>query len=252
MYTIPGHTLFVGKNLVQMPSCESTNEWAIRLAQTGNAVEGTVVITSDQTQGKGQRGNVWISQPGSNLTFSLVLRPSFLAPVKQFQVTQAVSLGVRDCVASLSSEEVTVKWPNDVMIGDKKVSGILIENQLRGNEFVFTVVGIGLNVNQVVFPFDSATSLSLSTGREYALPEVLNQLLLNLEHRYLMLRAGRENELNQHYHEVLYGRGIRRRFQAAHATFEGTITGVDPLGRLLIESEGQVRCFQNKEIEYIR
>ena len=129
MYKIPATTLFLGKNLIFMPECHSTNDTLLLLCQKENLPEGTLVITSSQTAGRGQRGNVWEAQKDKNLTFSFLLKPSFLPVIKQFYLNIFVSLGISDFLTTISGEKVQIKWPNDILLQEKKVSGILIEGK---------------------------------------------------------------------------------------------------------------------------
>src|SRR5690606_39100590 len=180
----------MGHKLVFVPECHSTNDEAQRLLQQKGSADGLVVITANQTAGRGQRGSVWISEPGKNLTFSIGLKPHFLNPKMQFYLSMAVSLGLLDSLAHLLPQaEVKIKWPNDVMLNGKKTCGILIENQLIGQLLGRSVVGIGLNVNQRSQPVASATSLAVEAGHEFDLNEVLSLLLEKLEARYLQMKA---------------------------------------------------------------
>src|SRR5690606_26474526 len=114
--------------------------------------EGTVIMAVDQHDGRGQKGTLWQSEPGKNLTASLLLTPTFLDPKQQFVLTAAISLAITRWLASLTHVEVKIKWPNDIFIGDRKIGGILIENILKGKTWKSAVVGIGINVNQTSFP----------------------------------------------------------------------------------------------------
>src|SRR5690606_25093723 len=113
--------------------------------------EGTVIMAVDQYAGKGQQGTVWQSEPGKNLTFSLLLTPFFLSPKHQFRLTVAVSVALVRALATLLGERVAIKWPNDLYVGDRKIGGMLIENILQGPRWKSAIIGIGLNVNQTVF-----------------------------------------------------------------------------------------------------
>ena len=148
MYKIPANTLFVGKNLVFVPDCPSTNTLALQITQQSPAKEGTLVITDNQTAGKGQRGNVWEAEPRQNLTFSLILKPGFLAVSKQFYLNVVICLALKDYLMEKISRTVYIKWPNDILVHEKKISGVLIENQLQGAHISNSIVGIGLNMNQ--------------------------------------------------------------------------------------------------------
>lgn len=249
MYKIPANTLFMGQSLVYMPECHSTNAEALTLLQdTQQVAEGTVIITDNQTAGRGQRGNTWESEAGKNLTFSIILKPVFLHPKDQFKLNMAISLGLYDYLTSHVGN-VKVKWPNDMMLGHQKTCGMLIENQISGQHLVSSVVGIGLNVNQQRFSVDTATSIAIRKGHEFDLNQVLNELLQWIEGRYLQLRA--DIDLKEEYVNALYARGKKRSFKSGEEFFEGVIRGTDDVGLLEVEVENGKRYFDLKQIQLI-
>ncbi len=232
-----------------MPECHSTNSIASELSQMTDCAEGTVVITDNQTAGRGQKGSLWMTSPGQNLTFSVVLKPSFLMPKDQFLLSMAISLGVMDYLKSeLGSKQVKVKWPNDVLVESKKISGVLIENHIQGNSFDSSIVGIGLNVNQTTFGDITATSLRLEGGCEYNLPLSFTNLLSKLESRYLHLKKGKVDMLRMEYIDALFGVNEGRFFWTGNTRFEGVITGVDDFGCLKVDSALEQKKFSAKEI----
>ena len=269
MYKIPADTLFLGKNLLVLPECPSTNTLATEMSQSGKAGEGTVVITHHQTSGRGQRGNTWESGKGLNLTFSLILHPVFLRITDQFQLNKAVALGVHDVIKNYTTEPTRVKWPNDIMIADKKIGGILIENQLTGEKLSRSVVGIGLNINQRGFSSPTASSVSIHSGKEIDLAKMFDELMRSLERRYLKLRswelgagswelgAGswelgtRSQEVDEDYIRVMYRINEIKRFVIRDSEEEGIIRGVDAAGKLLVEINQEVKAFDLKEIKYV-
>jgi BirA family biotin operon repressor/biotin-[acetyl-CoA-carboxylase] ligase len=251
LYKIPSSTLFLGKNLLILPECPSTNTLAAELAQAGQAPDGTVVITHHQTSGRGQRGNTWESGNGLNLTFSVVVHPVFLLASGQFHLNKAFALSIHDTVSRHTSAPVHVKWPNDIMIGGKKVCGILIENQLTGNQLGRSVVGIGLNVNQQNFSSPLAGSVSVSSGKPIDLPMLFEELLQSIEWRYLQLKNNKFGELDNDYLRSLYRVNEVHSFIIDGKASEGIIRGVDANGRLLMEIDNRMRSFDLKEIKYI-
>lgn len=251
MYKIPPGTLFLGKNLLILPECPSTNTYAAELDQAGQAPDGTVVIARHQTSGRGQRGNTWESGSGLNLTFSAVVHPVFLPAVNQFHLNKAVALAVHDVVKNYTSELVRVKWPNDIMIVEKKVCGILIENQLTGSRFTRSIIGVGLNVNQTEFSSTQASSVSAHSGKAIELPEIFDELLRSIEHRYLQLKGSRLKELDDDYLQALFWVNESRSFIIDGSETKGMIRGVGANGRLLVEIDGGIRSFDLKEIKYV-
>lgn len=252
MFKIPASTLFLGKNLVDLPECDSTNTYAANLTSSSDPPEGTIVITSRQFLGRGQRGNTWDSQPEANLTFSIILYPRFLAPASHFILAQAVSLAVWDLLFSLGVTDVAIKWPNDIMVDDKKICGILIENQVRGQVFSQSIVGIGLNVNQVEFSTPNATSAKLVTGHSQDLNWMLSELLRQVEIRYLQAKQ-RPARLVSEYLDHLYWKDESHQFQSNGTIFKGIIEGVDKDGRLRVRQDDErLSTFAAREISYLR
>jgi BirA family biotin operon repressor/biotin-[acetyl-CoA-carboxylase] ligase len=240
----------MGKNLVFMPECHSTNTLAIELCQQSSAPEGTLVITNQQTGGRGQRGNTWESQPGMNLTFSVIIKPTFLAVRDQFLLNMVTALGIYDYLGQLTSASVAIKWPNDIMVNNLKVCGILIETQLMGEQFTAVVVGIGLNVNQRQFSTATATSLSLVTEKVFQLQDVLQALLSHVESRYLQLRQGRAKEIKEDYLKHLYRINEQHTFRAGNEQFTGRIVGVEEQGKLRVAIGDREKSFGLKEISF--
>lgn len=250
MYKIPANTLFMGKNLVFVPECPSTNAFALQISQQQRAEEGTLVITDHQTAGKGQRGNTWEAEPGKNLTFSLILKPAFLAVNKQFFLNIVICLALKDYLTEETPDDTYIKWPNDILVHERKISGILIENQLQGNTIVTAVAGVGLNINQQRFSVPRATSLSLISSRDYDLQQVLHTVLGYIESRYLQLRSGRYESLKDEYLQYLYRRNESHTFVSGGASFVGVIEDVDEVGRLLIRTTEGMRAFGVKEVGF--
>jgi len=241
----------MGKNLVYVPECHSTNTLAWELCQRTVADEGTTIITDNQTKGRGQRGNVWFSEPYQNLTFTLIVRPTFLKPIDQFYLTMAISLALHDFLTQHVSGEVRIKWPNDILINNRKVSGILIENSLSGDVIQYSVIGIGLNINQVRFNSIAATSMRIESNREFILADELSYLLECLEQRYLQLRSGKYDSMKNDYLKVLYGIGEFRKFMDADGEWYGTMEGVEQQGKLLIRKHGMIQSYDLKEIRFM-
>jgi BirA family transcriptional regulator, biotin operon repressor / biotin---[acetyl-CoA-carboxylase] ligase len=252
LYKIPANTLFIGQSLVFMPECHSTNDELAQQIKAGNVAEGAVVVTANQTAGRGQRGSAWLSEAGMNLTFSVLLKPHFLYLRDQFYLNMCVALGLADYLKHTLDKTVRIKWPNDIMVTDKKVCGILIENQLSGQRMLHSIAGIGLNVNQQKFEFEKAGSMRTIAGHDFDLPLVLEELLEKIEVRYRMLHQQQFQKLGSDYLACMYWLGEKHLFTDSHTQFEGIITGIDEIGRLLIEMEEGVKVFGVKEITFVQ
>lgn len=244
------NTLFIGKVYHRFDELSSTNDWATEMIAKSKPPEGMVVRADTQTGGRGQFGSRWESAPGQNLLLSVVLYPHWLAVKDQFYLSMAVALALHDAVGR---PDATIKWPNDLYIGDKKTAGILIQNTLQGNGLQSSVVGIGLNVNQLLFDptLPNPTSLAASAGHTFDLDGVMWDLLHCLEQRYLQLKSGRLAEIKTAYEARLFRRGVLAPFvrTADGERFEGTISGVDGGGFLLVEVlGGGLERFDLKEV----
>jgi len=251
LYKILANSLFLGKKVIYMPSCHSTNDIAKEMARKSDISEGTVIITDDQLKGRGQRGNEWVTAAGKNITMSIVLKPNFVKASSQFFLNMAISLAVNATVKQLLGDiNCSVKWPNDVLVNRKKISGILIENSLSGRNLDYSVVGIGLNVNQSIFNGISATSLKNELKCELQLLDVFQRLVENIEAFYLRLKAGRLSGIKEEYLSSLYGYKTKLKYRSEFE-FEGIIEDVADSGLLSVSVDGKLRVFDFKEIEFI-
>ena len=246
---------------------DSTNS---RLAlERESAQDGEVYAAFFQTAGRGQRGNLWESRAGENLTFSLLLKPLTIPIREQFCISQIAALGVVDYLET-KGVGALIKWPNDIYVGDSKICGILIENFARGADVAQSIVGIGLNLNQKSFAREitNATSLSLLTGRDYNPEDELPQLLECILHEYTLIAEGEEYRYKRtsadgRYLSLLYRRGEWHDFEEMPPSdvptekrsgqrLRARILGIDNSARLMLETEeGTIKYYWFKEIKYI-
>lgn len=251
MYKILANTIFLGKDVLFLPECHSTNDKALELIRSGQAQEGSIIICAHQTRGKGQRGNTWESEPGQNLTFSLVLKPGFLDVTEQFFLNMMISNSIRKLLQDYLPS-LQVKWPNDLVVPEKgKIGGILIENILSSTAWEFAVVGIGLNINQRQFGAAKATSLALITGGHFDLQELFRLLISHIEQGFISLRKGKMEEILRDYVQHLFLKDKWAVFKENEIEFEGKITGVSRGGKLqLMLRDGSGKSFDLKEISF--
>ena len=241
---------------MEFPELPSTNLFALELLSKSKPIEGTVISTCDQTDGRGQIGSKWLGEPGKNIALSIILYPFFLKAMQQFSLSQAIALAVRDWMQALLGKPVHLKWPNDLYIGDRKAGGILIQNSIIGASWQSSVVGIGINVNQEYFDetLPNPTSLKIASGGpDFDLEAIKNQLFQHIEQRYLQLKNGRLELLAAAYCECLYGLGTPRLFQRPDgSTFNGVITGTTPAGLLcILDEHGKEATFDLKAVRFI-
>ncbi|RYU94927.1 biotin--[acetyl-CoA-carboxylase] ligase [Emticicia agri] len=251
MHNFQPKTLFLGKNLIYLPSCHSTNDVAAEKIQKESIFDGTIVITSDQTAGRGQRGNNWEALPGQNITMSVILKPDFLTATSQFRLNIAISLGVHEFLSKYVAENLRIKWPNDVYIGNRKMGGILIENTIAGSRLNYSIVGIGLNINQLNFSNDKAISLRLATCQdEFDLEKLIEELCVCLEKYYLQLKNGHIDKQKEQYLNMLYRYQETHVFSKNGSSFLGKIVDIADSGQLMLEVEGGIQYFGFKEVAF--
>ncbi len=269
-------TLFFGKSLIYLPECLSTNEYALQMLSDKNSekilFDGTLIITDKQTAGKGQAGNTWDTNPNENITLSLVLKPHFLDANEQFWLNMVVALGIFDFVSSkitnnisndldndLDNNSVKIKWSNDIFIGNKKLGGILIQNILSGKNINYSIIGIGLNINQLHFNIPTATSLVLASTNAnthtpintYNVRVCVEELLSYLEKRYLQLKENKKALIKFEYLQNMYRYQEKAMFEDIEGTFEGEIIGVDEIGKLCIKKNNKLHYYHFKEVKFL-
>jgi BirA family transcriptional regulator, biotin operon repressor / biotin---[acetyl-CoA-carboxylase] ligase len=246
------NTLFIGHPVKMLEQVNSTNTFALDLIRESAPAEGYVVWAKNQLAGRGQRGSKWASEPGTNLTFSVVLCPHFLSINEQFQLTKSVALAIAGFVSHCleDSSDVKIKWPNDIYVKNCKIAGILIENVLEQSLIKYSVTGIGLNVNQLVFDpsLPNPISLKALTGKEFNPDDCLKQLCSFIEKYYLDLRAGNYKQLDEAYHNLLYRRGIEGSFKLNGELIKGEIEGVNAMGHLILKRKNN-RTASNEATE---
>ena len=241
-------------SIIRLPETESTNSYAIQLLSQQRPENGSIILTHHQTKGKGQDTNKWESEKGKNLTFSIILYPGFTAD-QQFIFNKAISVGIYDFLnAELPEHTITIKWPNDIYIGDKKACGILIQNSVIGNKLDYVVVGIGLNVNQTSFKSDAPNPISLktATGIEYDLEIVLEKLLKCIFKRYSQVKPETKQIIDNEYHKALFRQMEWREYLVKNNNVIARITGTNDYGQLLLETKsGEVLVCDLKEVKFI-
>ncbi len=231
-----------------LDKADSTNNVLLRGLESHDNL--SVVAARFQEKGRGQRGNTWLSAPGENLTFSILLKPNSLPASAFMSITHLASTAVRDWLREKGADAM-IKWPNDIYVGRKKICGMLIESRLEERFISASVVGIGVNLNQTEFPggLPNPTSLKLLTGQEYKVETALEELLEHFRFSLLESPEGRE-KLYSDYCSTLFQKGESRPYRnlLSGEEFQGTIASVTPSGMLLMEDG---RDFDFKEIGYI-
>lgn len=240
---------------IEIDSVGSTNGWTAEHA--AELPHMTMVTALSQTAGRGQRGNSWESEPGANLTFTVLARLPEVPVRGQFAVSEATALAVADTLADYGLE-AKVKWPNDIYIADRKVCGILIEHSVLGTELTHSIIGVGLNVNQTEFRSDAPNPVSMAqaAGRSLDRPEVERTVSQRLEERLERSRhaAGREAQHAEFLTRLYRGDGAMHpyRDRAAGTVFRAAVADVEPQGLLHLRCEdGTERVYAFKEVEFV-
>lgn len=243
----------IGNIIIRIPSADSTNNYANGQLQ-GNALpEGTVFLAYEQTAGRGQLKNFWESEPGKNLTFSIVVFPDFLDIRRQFMLSKVVTLGIYTALSKYV-DKLRIKWPNDIYAGDQKLGGILIENSIMYSSIKSSVIGIGINVNQTEFTSSAPNPVSMKnlTNQQFDCDMVLSEILSGIDRYYSLLRDGAEEQIDREFISVLYRLNEKHWFRSEQEEFEGEIIGVNEIGQLLIRKQnGEILDFHFKEVEFL-
>jgi BirA family biotin operon repressor/biotin-[acetyl-CoA-carboxylase] ligase len=231
-----------GKKVYTFQTIDSTNNCARALAGC-QAEEGTVVIAEEQTAGKGRLGRAWLATPGENLTFSVILRPN-LPPEEMNLLPLFVAVGIAAAVESAISMKVRCKWPNDLLLDGKKFAGVLMEGAVSNNAVDSVVVGIGINVNQTLFPpelAERATSLRLATGTFFDRDALFRAILLSLETEYDSLSASGFQQVLPRWlsYAPIVGRQVT--ISQDGSILAGTVRGISKHGGLILETSGEER-----------
>ena len=236
----------IGIHKIRLSSVDSTNNFAAKLINQGLGSHGSVILAENQTNGRGQMQSEWQSETAQNILSSFIFEFSTVDSKTLFDVNNLVSIVLLEFL-QLYSLEAQIKWPNDILVGKKKIAGILVENKFLGSKLTHSIVGIGLNVNQLSFPnLNAATSMQLETSQNYS----IESLWFSLIETFLGSETKR-GYLKNIYKNNLFGKDQSRSFMIDNNIVDGTIRGVDAYGRLALELEGKVHYFQNKQLKFL-
>ena len=239
--------------LIKLDAIDSTNEFLKGLSNNQFVENFTAVTAESQTQGKGQMGSTWVSEASKNLIMSVLVR-DFVTDINQlFDINIAVSVSIIKVFEDFAIPELSIKWPNDIMSYNKKIGGILIENTLKSEGEIVSIVGLGLNVNQTNFEnLPKASSLSSICKKTFDKEEILLKILEKLEHNILFWNQNKES-LKLDYSNSLFKKGIPMPFSDQNQqNFMGIIQGVSPIGKLeILLEDDSVSEFDIKEIQML-
>jgi BirA family biotin operon repressor/biotin-[acetyl-CoA-carboxylase] ligase len=238
-------------SVIWVESVDSTNEeMKRRLKQQYSLKNFDAIVANFQTNGKGQREAKWESQSGENLTFSLYFQPNNLKVLDAFKLNQAVSILISDFLKGLGLKNVQVKWPNDIMVNEKKICGVLTENILSKDELIESIIGIGLNVNQSrILSNSNSTSISNEMHEYYLIRIIAEELIGYLEKVQDFIN--RPLLLQNRYLELLLGLNETRKFAIDDRQVEGKIVGINSTGKLRVLIDQEEQLFEQKQIRFL-
>lgn len=239
--------------LIHIHETDSTLNFLQALCRKKTLTEFTTVAADFQAAGRGQRGNSWESEAGKNLLFSFLLFPTFLEARRQFLISQIISLAIKEELDTYTTG-ISIKWPNDIYWQEKKICGILIENDLMGRHISQSAIGIGLNVNQEEFrsPAPNPVSLTQITKRQYDVATIARNIVTRTQIYYDLLKKEETQLIAERYKESLFQKEGIHPYRAGCEEFNARIVQVEPDGRLILEDEyGKERGYMFKEVEYI-
>jgi len=242
-------TLFIGQNTIHLQDVDSTNNFAANMIKQTKVLNGTVILAENQFQGRGQSGNTWKSEAGKNLILSLILQ-SNLELSKQFLLSKISCLAIIDTLKKYKID-AEIKWPNDILVEKRKIAGILIENTIKGKNISDSIIGIGLNLNEVFRKRNNAVSTLELTGKEIDKTDFYNNLMGQIEKWYLKMEQGKYDEIDSSYTQNLYSINEIHPFTGSKNSFNAKIVGVNSLGQLKLEFDnGELKTYNNQEVKY--
>ncbi len=229
--------------IIKLDAIDSTNTFLKGISGGDTLSDYTVVVAENQTKGRGQMGTVWNSEASKSLTFSVFKDVSFLESEEQFYISIVTALALIKTLKTFQVEKLNIKWPNDILSANEKISGILIENVIKHSTLTSSIIGVGLNVNQRFFyDLPKASSMRILTGKTFDLDEILQQFLTHLEFYFLLLEAEEKSVLKKEYESLLFRKNKPSTFKDVEGSlFSGFIRGVSLSGRLIVELEDEIR-----------
>jgi BirA family biotin operon repressor/biotin-[acetyl-CoA-carboxylase] ligase len=244
----------LGNQIIKLSSVDSTNNYTAKLVKESNISFGTVIMADFQTHGKGQRHSYWKSDKGLNLLISIYFDSSFLNSENIFFLSKAVALAIRECVEKIIGIEVSIKWPNDLLVNGSKIAGVLIENQWKNEKLLSSIIGIGLNVNQDFFLGESnVLSLKNLTSKVYNLNSILKSLCSSLDTQFTRLRNFDFFEIDRQYHSFIFNYNKWSNYEKNKINFKGKLIKVDSFGKMVLELEnGDKESFDIKEVTLLK
>ena len=247
------HKFFEKFTIYKFNELDSTNIFATQQLKLNKAAHGDVIIAGFQTKGKGQADNHWFSSKNKNALFTIICKDLNIEISSIFIFNIIVSLALYETFnIYLKNENIKIKWPNDILINNKKTAGILIESSISGNSVKNILIGVGININEDRFQLNlpNATSFFTLSSKKYETDEVIFTFLDILNNKLSYFNFSSNFNYKAEYLSKLYGINNKRYFRSNGNVFEGTIVDVNSNGQLLVDIDGKIKEFNNKEIDF--
>ncbi|RDI13103.1 biotin--[acetyl-CoA-carboxylase] ligase [Flavobacterium sp. AG291] len=240
-------------NIIKLSAINSTNDYLKGLSSAQYLENFTIVSAEDQTAGRGQMGAQWNVEPGKNLTFSVLVKDLLLDVTEIFSLNAAVAVSVVGALENFSVPNLFIKWPNDILADNKKIGGILIENSIKSGGEIYSVIGIGLNVNQKEFgELTKASSLAVVMNKEFDKDAIMTAIVESLKRNVAILLNKNGSKIWKDYHAKLYKKGLPMPFEKNGVRFMGIIQGVSQKGELKVQLEDDtVKAYGIKEVQLL-
>jgi len=257
---LPQHSapFTIGIPFIELPTVDSTNNYAMALVHEGLAQPGTAILAHDQTAGKGQRGKVWVAGKNENINLSVIVKPEGLIMVNQFELVATTALALHQFFAKYAhGEETRIKWPNDIYWRDRKAAGILIDNvlspsQKRGiTDWKWSIIGMGININTTSFPphLNQPVSLKQISGIDYVIKTLAKELCSILDHHIHTLFNGDPSIITR-YNQLLFKKDVTVKFKKENRIFEATVKKVNTNGQLVVQ-HAMEEAFDFGQVEWL-
>ena len=239
-------------NIIKLDAISSTNDYLKKKYKSNNCKDGDIIWTKEQTNGKGQREKRWISQKGKSLTISVYKEFDKFKVSNSFILNALISTSIVKTLEKIGLKKVRIKWPNDIMSGNKKLGGILIENFIKSELISSSIIGIGLNINEDKFKdLPNATSLFMEINQKVKLKKILNVLTQELFSSFNLLKDN-QNSIVKSYSSYLWKHNTLNNFKQKKNQFRAKVKGVNSSGNLILEmSDGSISDFNSNEIKMI-
>tara|TARA_B100001559_G_scaffold159385_1_gene133712 strand:- start:551 stop:1285 length:735 start_codon:yes stop_codon:yes gene_type:complete len=239
-------------NIIKLDAISSTNDYLKKKYKSNNCKDGDIIWTKEQTNGKGQREKRWISQKGKSLTISIYKEFDKFKVSNSFILNALISTSIVKTLEKIGLKKVRIKWPNDIMSGNKKLGGILIENFIKSELISSSIIGIGLNINEDKFKdLPNATSLFMEINQKVKLKKILNVLTQELFSSFNLLKDN-QNSIVKSYSSYLWKHNTLNNFKQKKNQFRAKVKGVNSSGNLILEmSDGSISDFNSNEIKMI-